>query len=709
MQMQIQDPELGVVFLPSALQLAMISATLNLNRSLYVSHLKFKIHVGTDIDRLLSVLETIINANDILRSGFLETNDMEIPYVRKVYPFNDTYLLNDMKPLSKLADLVSEGQKIVEQMPFLNLKTPPLRFQTYQIGSETFALISIHHAIYDGWSVQLLLEDLQRGYSGLSIVPRPSLEDFIWELYNYSEETEKNYWTSLDLIQPDPFPMFSDCSQGSIINMKRESSFGIAAHLELAKNLKVTIQALVQLGWAKVLSKITDSCIVQFGHVLSGRNFRKVGALESLAPFLNTLPVKIDLDPSLSDHQIIVALHELYQSNLDHVHIPIRDIQKWISKQSLFDSLFLFQPQGYSGPEKTAFWSFEEEIFELDYPVTMKVHIHNDRFVYEYTSNENHIDYPHSDLLLSLFDHYLMEIVHPRPLPLALQAITPSQSMAIHNSQWIHEYVGHWSNYNPNHVAIEFLLSVEGETETISYRDLETLSNQVGHYLVKEKIERDNIVMISMERSIFLYAILLGILKSGGAYCYLDPKLPESRKLYMIENSESKMILCSEETSVLIPDRFKEKVRTLMSHDVKEYATTKPEVVIQSCDLAYVIYTSGSTGVPKGVMVEHGNVQSCMNGFDKLIPLDQHHRFLQFASLAFDVSVFEIFYSFMKGAHLVTASQETILGNVVEVINRLQVTHMDLTPTVCSLISSRDMVPTVEILVSGGEGITQKV
>jgi non-ribosomal peptide synthetase component F/aryl carrier-like protein len=704
-----QDAELDNVFLPSALQLSMISATLNVNPSLYVSHLKFKIHQGTDMKRLLSVLSTIISSNDILRSGFIETNDLQIPYVRKVYPFRDEFLLNDMKPLSSVDDLAKEGQTIVQEVPFRDLKTPPLRFQTYRIGSETYALISMHHSIYDGWSVQLLLEDLQRGYEGFSIAPRPSLEDFIWELYDYSEEAEQTFWNDMNLVQPDPFPNLSNSSSGTIINIQRNSSFDIAGHMELAKELKVTVQAIVQLAWAKVLSQITHSSIVQFGQVLSGRNLRKSGALESLAPFLNTLPVQIDVTESRSNHEIILALHELYQTNLDHVHIPLRNIQKWIAKQHLFDTLFLFQPQGYSGPTQTKFWSFQEEFFESDYPLTLKVHIHNGKFVYEYTAHEHRIDYQHSELILDLLDYYLLDIVHPHSIPNALLAMTPVKAPALHDSHWVHEYVGVWAEKNPEHIAIEYLPSLEEKVESITYGDLERLSNQVAHYLIDEQIGRDDIVMISMERSVFLYAIMFGILKAGGAYCFLEPKLPHSRKEYMIENSGSKIILCSYQTKQSISVHFHDKVRTVLRSDLKEYPTTKPNMEIHGSDLAYVIYTSGSTGVPKGVMVEHENVRTCMNGFDLLIPLEQHHRFLQFASLSFDASVFDIFYAFMKGACLVTATQETILADIIQVTNRLKVTHMDLTPTVCSLIPSKDLVPTVEVLISAGEAVTQQV
>jgi non-ribosomal peptide synthetase component F len=279
----------------------------------------------------------------------------------------------------------------------------------------------------------------------------------------------------------------------------------------------------------------------------------------------------------------------------------------------------------------------------------------------------------------------------------------------VHNPKWIHEYVSYFAQTNPDHIAISFMESLDTPLEHISYLELDQLSNQIANHLFQSGILVEDIIMISMPKSILLYAVVLAILKVGGAYCFMDSKLPESRKQYMIENSGCKRILCDSESMPLFSELDSVQAMLIDMEQIKSESIKFQNIVVSSNNLAYVIYTSGSTGVPKGVLVEHGNVQYCMNGFDLMIPLNSNDRFLQFASLAFDVSVFEIFYCFMKGATLVSASQELILGNLIDSINRLQVTHMDLTPTVCSLIPSRDLVPTVQVLVSGGEGMTQKV
>jgi non-ribosomal peptide synthetase component F/aryl carrier-like protein len=692
------------------LQAGMVSITLTSEIPMYYNFTILRLENQTNVDRLVESFRQVILNNDIYQTGFIHSSQSEYPLVQVVYDGYLDSIQNHQNPIVSLEEFKAIEQQWILEEPLRSLNLPPIRLDTFKTESENYLLFAIHHSLYDGWSLINFFKQVAMYYEEQILQDNPQYDSFVAYIYSKEPEKERDFWKTLfqhTEIVEFPTLKISDSQLNTVHRLNRTSK--ISKHLLEAKcrEWNVTPQAVVQAGWINVLSGILGTFNVTFGQVWSGRNIPMDGALTTLGPLFNTIPFTYTKKKSMNDVEMIGEIHQLNLELLNRCFTPLRDILKWTERSSLFDSIFLFQSGMIDDQGEKLPWNVVDGNLRLDFPLAMSV-VLSESLQFEASCQSTRMDFSHLELLVDQLEDQVCKMIgleNTEP-PLSQH---PSQSMAIHNSQWIHEYVGHWSNYNPNHVAIEFLLSVEGETETISYRDLETLSNQVGHYLVKEKIERDNIVMISMERSIFLYAILLGILKSGGAYCYLDPKLPESRKLYMIENSESKMILCSEETSVLIPDRFKEKVRTLMSHDVKEYATTKPEVVIQSCDLAYVIYTSGSTGVPKGVMVEHGNVQSCMNGFDKLIPLDQHHRFLQFASLAFDVSVFEIFYSFMKGAHLVTASQETILGNVVEVINRLQVTHMDLTPTVCSLISSRDMVPTVEILVSGGEGITQKV
>ncbi|KAJ2990573.1 hypothetical protein HDV02_004276 [Globomyces sp. JEL0801] len=269
---------------------------------------------------------------------------------------------------------------------------------------------------------------------------------------------------------------------------------------------------------------------------------------------------------------------------------------------------------------------------------------------------------------------------------------------------------------DPQSIAVSSIDDLQTATvQHYTYEYLDVVSNQIANLLLGKGIQLEDIVVICMEKSVMSYASMLGVLKAGGAYCCVDIKLPSSRKEFIIQDSDCKFVLTSNgevqslQSIVSLPVNQNIEVLNLDTVLYEELSSVYPNRNIQGHNLAYVIYTSGTTGQPKGVLVEHANVQHAMDGFSQMIPLTNTDHFLQFASLSFDVSVFEIFYTFMKGASLVTADQEVLLSDIVKCINILQVTHMDLTPTVASLITSREQVPTVRVLVSGGEGMTQQI
>jgi acyl-coenzyme A synthetase/AMP-(fatty) acid ligase/aryl carrier-like protein len=693
------------------LQAGLVSITLTSDIPMYYNFTVLRLEDQTNVDLLVESFRKVIGNNDIYQTGFLHTSNTKYPLVQVVYDGFLDFVQNHQTEIDSLETLKLMEQEWIMEEPLRSLKLPPIRLDTFKTESERFLVFAIHHGLYDGWSLTRFFEQVAQYYEDQRLQDNAEYDPFVAYIYSKDPETEKEFWKSLfqdhEFVEI-PVLSTSDSPVETVHRLSRSSKIPKDLLQSKCREWNVTPQAVVQAGWINVLTGILGTSNVTFGQVWSGRNIPMDGAMNTLGPLLNTIPFTYT-KKSLNDLEMITEIHQLNMEILDRCFTPLREIMKWTEQPSLFDSLFLFgvQGAGMGDQDKKLPFDLVDGNFRLDFPLAMSVTV-SDKIQLDATCQSSRIDLAHLELMVNQLEDQIGKLIGLESEDLLLSKYS-AQQVEVQNSLFIHEYVDDWATKNPNHVAIEFLPSLGEDVEVISYEALDQLSNQVANYMVNEKIGRDDIVMISLERNVFVYAILLGVLKAGGAYCFLDPQLPDSRKEYMIENSGSKIILCSHETKKFIPSPFQDKVRTMLRGDLKEYPTTKPKVEIQSSDLAYVIYTSGSTGVPKGVMVEHGNVQSCMNGFDELIPLEQHHRFLQFASLAFDVSVFEFFYCLMKGARLVTAPQEIILSDIIQVINRLQVTHMDLTPTVCSLIPSRDFVPTVEVLVSGGEGISQKV
>ena len=197
------------------------------------------------------------------------------------------------------------------------------------------------------------------------------------------------------------------------------------------------------------------------------------------------------------------------------------------------------------------------------------------------------------------------------------------------------------------------------EGQSLSYAELNAQANRVAHVLAEMGVKPDTLVGLYMERSMDLLVGALAIQKAGGAYVPLDPSYPADRISHYINDSGAPVILTrsadvgnlsGHSASVLEIDTDK-RIKTANTGNIDSGVTDQ--------NLAYMIYTSGSTGVPKGVMVEHGNVANFFAGMDQRISHDDNSVWLAVTSLSFDISVLELFYTLARGFKLVISGDES--------------------------------------------------
>ena len=205
----------------------------------------------------------------------------------------------------------------------------------------------------------------------------------------------------------------------------------------------------------------------------------------------------------------------------------------------------------------------------------------------------------------------------------------------------VHEAISAQAARTPQQEAICF------QGQSLSYRDLEEKALQVAARLLERGVVPGDIVGICMERSPELVIAVLAIMKTGAAYLPLDPDYPPERIAFMIEDSQTRLVVADAAlaaTLALPPDR------TLLLDEQPPAAGAPPMLpVVDSDSAAYVIYTSGSTGRPKGVVVTHRNVMNFFAGMDPRIPHEAGGRWLAVTSLSFDISVLELCWTLARG------------------------------------------------------------
>ncbi|THC95828.1 hypothetical protein EYZ11_004698 [Aspergillus tanneri] len=254
----------------------------------------------------------------------------------------------------------------------------------------------------------------------------------------------------------------------------------------------------------------------------------------------------------------------------------------------------------------------------------------------------------------------------------------------------------------PNRPAID---SWDG---ILSYCELNWMSSQFAVRLHAVGVGPGSVVPLCFEKSKFAVVALLGVLRAGGAYAFLDPSYPLSRMASMCEDMHVNVIVCSVNSSAI---GAKLGLRTVTLSE-KEFSSNPDRSEQQSIgssarvnNLVYVAFTSGSTGKPKGVAIEHGAFYLRAMANRLPLSLDHRSRVLQFANYVFDISNRDILYTLIFGGCICIPSEFDRHNSLVEFMAQKQVNWASLTPSVASLLKPSD-VPYLQHLVLSGESPT---
>ncbi|TMR06727.1 amino acid adenylation domain-containing protein [Actinomadura soli] len=262
--------------------------------------------------------------------------------------------------------------------------------------------------------------------------------------------------------------------------------------------------------------------------------------------------------------------------------------------------------------------------------------------------------------------------------------------------------------------------AVESGGDAWTYAELNARANRIAHWLIGRGIGPESVVAVAMPRSAGQIAVLLGIMKAGAAYLPWDLGYPRERIAYMASDAAPAAVLTTRTAASRLPDDLDADVVAVDVPATAETWRRSPRTdpgdadrvaPLRAANAAYVIYTSGSTGRPKGVTVTHSGLAALRAEAVRLGDLGAGAgaRVLQFASLSFDMSVWDLVSALTTGAALIVPERERLVGeDLADVLAAGDVTHATLPPSVLATLpaSAAEELKRLRVLVIGGEACT---
>ncbi|TGO76172.1 hypothetical protein BELL_0170g00030 [Botrytis elliptica] len=698
------------------LQNAMLAETALEGRA-YRNWIELSLPGLSDIDKLYTKLQDLADCNPILRTGFAESSDNSgyMQFVWKTFPGSNI----------KIVDVFTYDFGV--ETASLHR---PIVFEILPTKSCLKLLIHIHHALYDAWSIDLLLDDLNCLLQDEIPIPRPSFSDVVGGYLNGSlssdSQVSRDYWKDhMVHLELRNLPNFHTTKVASArLAVAHHSTQLSTLDVELAaKKLASSPQAIFQAAYALILASYLGSTDVCFGTVFSGRTIPLAGIEDIIGPCLSTLPIRIDTSIASTLQDLVEELNSINRKHLEHSTLPLREIKSvngFEPRQQLFDTLLIWQQTLHSYDHSRKNVILIDQLDQLEFNLTLEITPTSNTIQFKANYQQSIFPERQINMLLRQIEDVTKKIIqHAGSSPFDVFNESNSELLSLENNtpsvnlgpETLISPVENIAEEDPERPAIAFASRIEGDSPDIqylSYGALNSRANQLGHYLSDHDVLPNDIVCICLEKSHDFYASVLAVTKLGAGYLPVTPDIPYNRLHHILSEAKVKVLIGHSSSQKLLEQFTEQKIVYVDEVDLDQQPMRNLASSFKPENISYCVFTSGSTGTPKGVLVTQGNLLSNLDVLAEIYPGTSESRLLQSCSQAFDVSVFEIFFTWRIGGCLCSAVKDVLFRDIELAIRVLEVTHLSLTPTVAALIDPLK-VPKVEFLVTAGEAVTQKV
>ncbi|MFI5836678.1 amino acid adenylation domain-containing protein [Micromonospora sp. NPDC051300] len=658
----------------------------------YTIPVVLRIHGDVDAEVLARALERVVARHESLRMRVTATDTGE-PVVHVDPPLPVPLPVLDVDHDGDERDHLVHAllhERLAQ--PFDLTIGPLLRAALVRIRPGEYALmLAVHHIACDGWSVDLLANEVVAWYDAYATgapdplaAPPVQYGDFaVWQrarLAADGHERDLAYWRS-KLAGLGPLELPTDRPRPAEQTFDG-AGYGVTVDGALVEELTrlgrahgATLYMTLLTAFAAVLVRHSRCDDFAIGTPSAGRPAAELEPL--IGMFVNMLTMRIDSSGAPTFAQLLARVRETTLDAYAHQDVPFEQIvtdlnlPRDVSRSALFQVVFALQNYAEPGRESTTglrVAPFGARAVATRFDLELSLLQGPDGLWGSFTFNTALFDTDTVARLVEHFDALLRAAVTDPDRPLShllrLSAGERDEILYAANDTYVdfpdratlHELIEEQVRRTPGAVALI------AEERHLTYADLDAAANRVAHGLRAHGARPGTLVAVCAERGPALVVGLLGVLKSGAAYLPLDPEHPPDRLAFMITDAGVPVVLTAPATRPALPPpadggRTPEPVVLDLDDPLvwAAYPDTVPRPLATADDVAYAIYTSGSTGRPKGVLNGHRGIVNRLLWMQRRYRLDATDAVLQKTPAGFDVSVWEFFWPLLTGARLVLA------------------------------------------------------
>ncbi|KAK8914997.1 Nonribosomal peptide synthetase dtxS1 [Metarhizium anisopliae] len=689
----------------------------------YIARYVFELRPSVNIDQFEAAWHEVIRTTPILRTRIADLTEQGLVQV----------IINGQtsSSFSKKSNSLAAYHDADETLP-MGLGTPLARLgfvhENHNEPDKRFFVWTIHHALYDGWSMPQMLEKLERAYRGEEpLLHEPPFQLFVKHIMDIDSDSSSKYWKA-QFDGSEAANIFP--SLPSATYQPRSDTLTLHPIRDLAwPNTDITPSTIVRAAWSILSALYVDSTDVVFGVTVTGRQAAVPGVDQMTGPTLATVPVQVALDWHESVEQLLQRLQSqaidmtaFEQTGLQR----IRRVSAKAKQACEFQTLLLMQPaerndneeahqlfvdenEGQSQDSKDSFAEFDT------HAITIECRLQRDGLQLQVGFDSHVIGEQQIKKLVLQLDHIIRQICHSSGD--GEIKVADLKALGRHD---VDEIWG-WNATVPEtvektvHRLIEDTASTWPDSPAVcswdgdwTYAELNDVSSRLACHLVSLGVGRGTVVPLCFEKSRWVPVAMLAVMKAGGASVALDPTLPEDRLLSIVRQIKPLLTVSSPANGKLAgklaPDQ------SIVILDDKQLAQLPQPVqeilpLVQPWDKLYIVFTSGTTGTPKGVVITHSNFSSALKHQHGAHGFNEHSRVFDFASYAFDVAWSNALCALECGACLCIPSDTERKDDLAGAMQRLRVTHAELTPSTASILPPATL-KALHTLILGGEKVS---